>query len=214
MTSREVEDDYREHGFGGELGFGSAPALIVVDVVNTYFNRNSAMFASVENILDPAKKLLQGFRTAGLPIVFTRVHYRADGADGGSFVRKIPALLSLGEDVDDSQVVDSLAPLADEPVIGKQAPSAFFGTGLSSLLTAKGVNCTVVLGLTTSGCVRATAIDAMQFGFTPIVVADAVGDRQQAPHAASLFDLQAKYADVVDSTAVLSWLRDSFVTQA
>ena len=121
---------------------------------------------------------------------------RADGVDGGIFFRKVPALRVFCSGNPLGYYVPALAPRADEPVVTKQYASAFFGTSLASTLRAQGIDCLLLAGMSTSGCVRASAVDAMQNGFIPVVVADACGDRHPSPHEANLFDLAAKYADV------------------
>ena len=130
-------------------------------------------------------------------VCHTRVVYDADGLNGGVFYRKIPALSVFREGDPLGDFVEALRPAAHEPVISKQYASAFFGTSLASLLNAQKIDCVIVAGMSTSGCVRATAVDAIQHGYIPIVASEACGDPHPAPHDASLFDLQAKYADVL-----------------
>ncbi len=137
-------------------------------------------------------------------VCHTRVEYRPDGLDGGVFFRKIPALKAFCTGNPLADFPPALVPSADEPVITKQYASAFFGTSLASLLRAQGIDCVLLAGMSTSGCVRASTVDAIQHGFIPVVVSDACGDRHPAPHEANLFDLQAKYADVLP----LSQLRE------
>jgi nicotinamidase-related amidase len=150
-----------------------------------------------------------GARRAGIPIAHTCVVYAADGADGGIFFRKVAALKVFTRGADPAlQVFDpALAPRSGETVIVKQYASAFFGTSLASTLRTAGVDTILVAGVSTSGCIRATALDACQNGFIPIVVADAVGDRDRRIHEANLFDLDAKYADVVPLSAACQFLR-------
>jgi nicotinamidase-related amidase len=143
-----------------------------------------------------------------VPVIHTRVVYGPGGVDGGVFVRKVTALSNLVGEGPMSQLMPEVAPLPDELVIVKQYASAFFGTSLASTLRAQGVDTVVVVGVSTSGCVRATAVDAIQHGFIPLVVRDAVGDRDDGPHQANLYDLQAKYAEVIDETTALSYLAE------
>jgi len=141
-------------------------------------------------------------------VLHTNVSYQPGGADGGVFFRKLPALrcFERGLHPDLTGFVAGLDPLPAETVITKQYASAFFGTSLASTLTARGIDTLLISGVTTSGCIRATAVDCCQHGFIPIVVREAVGDRAPGPHAANLFDLEAKYAEVVALARVESYL--------
>ena len=190
-------------GFGSPLGFGQRPALVVVDFVKAYLEASSPLYAGVEDVVEPARRVLDAARGAGAPIVFTRVVYAAGGADGGAFFRKVPALEVFVGDAPLGRIVGELAPREGELVLTKQYPSAFFGTSLASTLTSRQVDTVIIVGLSTSGCVRATAVDAMSYGFVPVVVREAVGDRDPGPHEANLYDLQAKYADVVAVDVVI-----------
>ena len=140
--------------------------------------------------------LLRAAREAGLPVAFTRVVYAADGSDAGVFTRKAPGLLALTEESEGSQIVPELAPRPGEHVIRKTQPSAFFGTDLAAWLLGRGVDTLLVAGATTSGCVRASVVDAMSYNLRTIVVRDCVGDRALGPHEANLFDMEQKYADL------------------
>jgi len=202
----DLNDDYAAAGFRGTLEWGDRPAVIVVDVCRAYVDPESMLYAGVEDAVASAARLVSAARVAGVPVVFTRVEYQPDGSDGGLFFRKVPALASfvrgnpLGDFLDDPRPVDG------DVVVTKQYASAFFGTSLASTLTAMGADTTVIFGLSTSGCVRATALDALQHGFTPFVVADACGDRHPSPHEANLFDLQSKYAEVIGEAEALARL--------
>ncbi len=201
----ELTENYRG-AFDGSLGFGKAPALILVDFVDAYFAEDSPLYAGVENELASALRIREAARAAGIPVVYTNVVYQEGGADGGVFYRKVPALEVFVEGNPLGAWPAGLEPAEDELVITKQYPSAFFGTSLAPTLTASDIDTLIITGLTTSGCVRATCVDAMSHGFAPIVVADACGDRHAAPHEANLFDMNAKYADVVDEPAVIAYL--------
>lgn len=203
---QDLEQDYRTAGFGRRLGFGSHPALVVVDFVRAYVDASSPMYAGAESALGPARQVLNAVREAGLPVVFTKVVLGPGGQDGGLFARKIAALELFGGGSPLGAIVDDLAPASDEAVVHKQYVSAFFGTPLDTMLRLSGVDTVVIVGCSTSGCVRATAVDAVQLGFRPIVVADGVADRDPRPHEQSLFDLDAKYADVLPASAVLEHL--------
>ena len=155
--------------------------------------------------------LVDSARAAGRPVLWTVVRYTSGLADGGLFVRKVPALAAFAADAtgDWGQIAPPLRPADGEPVVVKQYASAFFGTSLAATLQASGVDTVVVTGVSTSGCVRATATDALQHGFRPIVVRDACADRSAQLHEANLADLDAKYADVVDLTEAIDRLAAS-----
>ena len=206
-----MTDDLRENyrgAFDGSLGFGATPALILVDFVEAYFDAASPLYAGVEDALASALRVRDAARLAGIPVIYTNVVYQAGGADGGVFYRKLPALEVFVAGNPFGDWPTGLRPGPDEIVISKQYPSAFFGTPLAGRLTELGVDTLVITGLTTSGCVRATCVDAMSHGFVPIIVADACGDRHVAPHEANLFDMNAKYADVVDEASVVAHLEN------
>jgi len=199
---------WRNYGgaFDGHLAFGKRPALLIVDVVMAYLDPQSPLYAGVEAALASNERLLAAARAAGIPVIFTNVAFQAGGVDGGLFYRKVPALKLFTPGAALGRFPPSLQPSGDDIVVTKQYASAFFGTSLASTLTAMGVDTLLITGFSTSGCVRATALDALQSGFVPFVVADACGDRHAAPHDANLFDLQAKYAEVVSEAAALELL--------
>lgn len=202
----ELVTDYEQAGFGQALGFGRRPALLVVDMVKAYLDPASPLFAGVDSALLATTVLLSAARTAGIPVLFTKVVYERGGQDGGLFFKKAQGLsLFVGE----SELGDLAAELERtdaELLIRKQFASAFFGTSLTDVLHGLGVDTVLIAGLSTSGCVRATAVDAVQLGFAPMVVREAVGDRSSVPHEASLFDLDAKYADVVSLESTVAYM--------
>jgi len=204
-VTRDLEDSYKST-FDGRLGFGRAPALVLIDFVRAYFDRASPFYAGVEDTLASALRIRDAARGAGVPVFYTNVVYHSGGADGGVFFRKLPALEVFTAGNPLGEWPEGLEPGAGEFVISKQYPSAFFGTSLATTLTSMGVDTLIITGVTTSGCVRATCIDTVSHGFIPIVVRDACGDRHEAPHEANLFDMNAKYADVVDEAAVIGHL--------
>lgn len=208
MNAPDLAQDYQEAGFGVPLGFGDRPALVVVDFVQAYLDQSSTLYAGVEDALGVARTVLEAARAAEILRIFTVVEYQADGADGGVFYRKIDALKVYWPGSPLGEIASDLKPVDGEIVITKQYPSAFFGTSLASTLAAQQIDTVIVVGLSTSGCIRATVVDAVSHGFVPIVVSDAVGDRDARPHEASLFDMAAKYADVLPSRTVVSWLQD------
>jgi maleamate amidohydrolase len=204
-----VSDDLTSNyagAFTGHLSPGERPALLIVDAVQAYLDPASPLYAGVETALGSIERLLDGARRCNAPVLFTNVVYREDGRDGGLFFKKVPALRSFVAGSPLGTFPSSITPRADEIVLSKQYPSAFFGTPLASMLVEMGVDTLIIVGFSTSGCVRATALDALCYGFVPLVVRDACGDRHAAPHEANLFDLQAKYAEVVDEAWALQFL--------
>ena len=195
--SAELKDNYAG-AFDGALSFGQRPALLIVDVVVAYLTPGSVLYdPAFEAALAANERLVASARAAGLPIIFTNVVYQPGGADGGLFYAKVPALSAFQRGSAMGAFPDTLQPLPDETIVSKQYASAFFGTSLASTLTAQGIDTLLITGFSTSGCVRATALDALQNGFRPFVVREACGDRHPGPHEANLFDLQAKYAEVI-----------------
>ncbi|TMR27751.1 isochorismatase family protein [Nonomuraea zeae] len=172
--------------------------------MRAYFEPGADLYVGSRDCLLAAARVLAAARTAGVPVIHTRVSHSRDGIDGGLFYRKAPPLRHLNGPL--GEVMPEVTPAANEIVIVKQYASAFFGTTLASTLTALRVDTLVITGVSTSGCVRASAVDAVQHGFVPIVVRQAVGDRSPAPHAASLYDIQAKYGEVWEEHAVLERL--------
>ena len=202
----ELDANYAAAGFHAALEPGRRPALLLVDMVRAYLEPESPLYAGVQSTLAPAAAVLAAARAAGIPVVYTQVRYAADGRDGGIFFRKVPALAVFAGDHEWGRIAPEIAPVPGETIVVKQYASAFFGTSLSSTLTAQRVDTVIVMGYSTSGCVRASVVDALQFGFVPLVVRDGVGDRHPDPHNANLFDMAAKYADVWDSTRVVDYL--------
>jgi maleamate amidohydrolase len=193
--------------FDGRLSFGLRPALLIVDFVMAYLDKASPLYANVEDALASNERLLAAARTASIPVIFTNVVYEADGADGGLFYKKIPSLRVFLKGSPLGAFPPSLEPRDGEHVISKQFASAFFKTSLAEMLEGHGVDTLLITGLSTSGCVRATALDALQSGFAPFVVREACGDRHAAPHEANLFDLQAKYAEVISEAEACAFLQ-------
>ena len=200
--------DYDRSGFGRRLGPGTNPVLLIVDFVKAYLAAQSPLFADVQPALRSASRVLDIAREMQVPVIFTKVVYREpDGADGRTFFRKASGLQLFVGDSELAQISDELSPRPTEVVLEKKFASAFFETPLAALLKGNNVDTVVICGLSTSGCVRASAVDAVQLGFVPIVVREAVGDRDKRPHEASLFDLDAKYADVMTEVDVMAYLR-------
>ena len=200
----EFDDHYGNRSFGERVGLGDRPALVVVDLVNAFTDPAMELGSDMSDVLTETAKLLEAFRQQELPRYFTTVAFEESYGDAGHFVEKIPALRELRLGSEAAQVDDRVAPLASERVLLKKYASAFFGTDLSTELTTAGVDTLVIAGVTTSGCIRATAVDSLQHGYRTVVPADAVGDRAEGPHRANLFDIDAKYGDVVPTEAVLN----------
>jgi maleamate amidohydrolase len=202
-------NDERHDGFHGRAGFGSAPALIVVDVNVGFTDRASPLVCDLEDVVDAIRRLLDEARRAEIPVVYTTVSYsEGDKLTAATFIDKVPALLTLAAGSRWVEIDPRLAPRADEPVLNKLFASAFFGTPLASLLASAGCDSLIVTGASTSGCVRATVVDALQHGYRPIVPREAVGDRNPDAHEANLFDIDAKYGDVVSVDDVVAHLEE------
>ncbi len=200
------EDIYRKQNMGNASGIGSRCGLVLVDFVNGFVDENLFGGPHIEAAANATVPLLAAFRKAGLPVVHTRVVFADDGSNKNVFCMKVPPLLTLTEKAPASQIVPQLAPIDGEWVLRKVSASAFFSTGLSEWLHLRGVDTAVIVGCTTSGCVRASVIDAMQFNFRTVVIEDCVGDRAIEPHDANLFDMRQKYADVMTRDAFLQLL--------
>ena len=195
--------------FNGHLPFGKKPALLIVDFVMAYLDKDSPLYAGAEDALASNERLLAAARAVGVPVIFTNVVYEPGGSDGGLFYKKIPALKVFDKGSPLGDFPPSLSPQAAELVISKQYASAFFGTPLAAKLRDKSIDTLLITGMSTSGCVRASALDALQNGFAPFVVREACGDRHPSPHEANLFDLQAKYAEVISEAQAVQHLRSA-----
>ncbi|MES2033045.1 MAG: isochorismatase family protein [Pseudomonadota bacterium] len=194
--------------FDGKLPFGERPALLIVDVVVAYLTPGAPLYdAAFVTALESNERLVAAAREAGVPVIFTNVVYQPGGADGGLFYRKVPALKAFDRGSEGGAFPPSLQPLPTETIVSKQYASAFFGTSLASTLRAMNIDSLLITGFSTSGCVRATGLDALQNGFAPFIVRDACGDRHPAPHEANLFDLQAKYGEVVSESEAIALMR-------
>ena len=200
---------YRAQGFGHKVGIGSKPALCIVDFVNGFVDPTIFGGGNIATAVVRTIGLLAAARQRGLPVAFSRVVYAEDGSDDCAFARKVPALADLTEAAPSSQIVAELAPKPGEAILRKTQPSAFFGTGYAERLRQLGVDTVIVAGATTSGCVRATVVDAMSYNFRTIVARDCVGDRSLQAHDANLFDMEQKYADLMDADAIIAVLRQA-----
>lgn len=204
----ETEDllaNYKK-AYDRRVGFGTRPALILIDFCMGYFDEACELYAGVDGALASALRVREAARAAGVPVILTNVVYHPSAIDGGRFFEKAAPLKNFLKGSPMGAWGPGLEPFEDELVVSKQYPSAFFGTSLASTLTAMGVDSVLLTGLTTSGCVRASCVDAMSHGFRTAVIADACGDRHSAPHEANLFDMNAKYADVVSEAEAVTFL--------
>lgn len=202
----EAAQDYASV-YNNKAGFGKSPALVMVDFAHAYFDPDCPLFAGVDEALASALRVREAAHAADVPVILTRVIYQKDGSDGGRFFEKAKPLVAFIEGRRTADFADGLEPCDNEIIITKQYPSAFFGTSLASTLHAKNVDSVILTGLTTSGCVRASCVDSMSSGFTTTVVREACGDRHEAPHEANLFDMNAKYADVVSEAEIIAYLK-------
>jgi maleamate amidohydrolase len=206
--TESLDQNYARAGYHARQTWGRRPALLLVDFARAYFDPASPLYGGEDCVRarDHAAMLLAAARETGTPVIFTEVRYLPGGADGGVFFRKAPVLrvLEWGNPMGD--LVEGLERLPTEVMVTKQYPSAFFGTSLAATLTAMGVDTVILTGLSTSGCVRATCVDAMSHGFITLVAAQACGDRAEEPHKANLFDMSAKYADLVTTSEAVDYL--------
>lgn len=200
---------YARQGFGESLGLGSSPALLLVDFMQGFIDPNILGSPEIETASRASIVALEFARRGKWPVAHTRIVFAEDGSDANVFSRKAPGLLALTPDAPASALVSHLKPAAGELVVCKKVPSAFFGTDLAPWLTMRGVDTLFVAGCVTSGCVRASVVDAMSFGFRTIVLEDCVGDRAQAPHDASMFDMVQKNADVMKAAEMAKAFNES-----
>ena len=206
MSQESLQANY-SGVFDGRIGYGQKPAIVVVDFINAYTTPGSPLYApGVVDAVRASIDLLDIARRNGILVVYTRVIYSPHGMDGGIFVRKVPVLRKMVEGEPLADIVPELPPAPQDVIINKQYASAFFGTSLAPLLTSQGVDTLIVTGCSTSGCIRATAVDGMQYGFRVVVPKECVGDRHPEPHEANLFDIDSKYGDVVSKAEVMEYL--------
>jgi maleamate amidohydrolase len=197
---------YVERGFAGRLGFGSRPALLVVDFIRGFTDPASDLGGELDNEVAAARQLVDACHELGAPVVFSTVAYDAALAEAGVWADKITSSSWLVEGSVWVDVDERMGRREGDMLLIKKYASCFAGTDLVSRLVSRGVDTLLIAGATTSGCVRATAVDACSYGFRPIVVREAVGDRALLPHLANLFDIDMKYGDVVSLEAALGYL--------
>lgn len=195
--------------FDGRIGFGKRPALLIVDFINAYVTEGAPLFApDVVTAVDETIPLLSLAREKQISVLFTKVLYNKNFCDGGIFIQKVPVLKTMVEGEPLAEIVPQLAPIESDIIIVKQYASAFFGTSLAATLTSLGVDTLLLTGCSTSGCIRASAVDGMQYGFRVIVPRECVADRHPGPHEANLFDINSKYGDVVSKAEVMEYLQN------
>jgi nicotinamidase-related amidase len=198
--------EFRDKGFGSRVGFGQRPALLAVDFITGFTDLRSPLAGALDSQLAATNRLLEPARVAAIPVIFSTVAYDAELQEAGIWIRKIPANSWLVEGSEWIEVDKRLEQRPNETTLVKKYASCFFGTDLAARLISRRVDTLIITGCTTSGCVRATAVDSCSYGFHTIVVEEAVGDRAALPHAASLFDIDAKYGDVVGLEAAEAYL--------
>ena len=202
----QTTEIYQRGTFGSRSGVGRRPGVLVVDFCLGMTDPTSPLGSDMTAALSATRRLLDTCRRLGLPIVYTTVRYDKGCPDGGAFLEKVPALRVFEEGGPWSAIDARVAPCPGEPIVVKKFASAFFGTSTASIFTSHGVDTVIVTGSTTSGCVRASAVDALQSGFRVVIPRECVADRAPGPHEANLFDLHAKYADVVSLDELLALL--------
>jgi len=194
--------------FDGRIGFGKRPALLIVDFINAYVTEGAPLFApDVVTAVDETIPLLSLAREKQIPVLYTKVLYNKNFRDGGIFIQKVPVLKTMVEGEPLAEIVPQKTPVESDIIFVKQYASAFFGTSLAATLTSLGVDTLLITGCSTSGCIRASAVDGMQYGFRVIVPRECVADRHLGPHEANLFDINSKYGDVVEKSEVMEYLR-------
>jgi maleamate amidohydrolase len=206
MTSANDEQRYKRQGFGTALGVSGRIGLLIVDFVVGFADPDAFGGGNIPEAIAATAAVLAEARRRSWPVAHTRIVFADDAGDHNIFAAKVPTLLALTETAAGSAIVPELMPVEGELVVRKTVPSAFFETGLRSWLTQRGVETLLIAGTTTSGCVRASVIDAMSCGFKPVVLEDCVGDRAQGPHESNLFDMGQKNADVLRFAEVLAQL--------
>ena len=203
------EDDqklYRERGFGLRLGLGDKPAVLVVDLQRGFTDPECPLGGDLSGVIDSTNKLIAVARTRAIPLIFTAIAYESHLRDAGLWKNKIEALSWLKHGSKWVEIDSRLSRLPDDVVLHKKFASPFFGTHLQSTLTSMSVDSLIICGCTTSGCVRAACVDALQHGFRAVVPEECVGDRAAGPHLVSLFDIHQKYSDVASLDSVLGEL--------
>lgn len=207
MSQETDEEFFRARGFGLKMGFGHTPALLVIDLIKAFTDEQRPLGANLDSQIAATQTLLRLAHIRGAPVFFSTVRYDdADLRDAGIWKLKQKGVVDLAADTNGHELDSRLDRRPSDSVLLKKYASCFFGTDLVPRLTSRGVDTLIITGCTTSGCVRATAVDAVQNGFRPMVVREGVGDRSAAAHEQSLFDLNAKYADVVSLEEAIRYM--------
>jgi len=206
MSDEEARQIYAKARLGESVTMGSRPAVLVVDFSCGFTDPECTLGSDLTPQVEATSRLLDAAREKGLPVIFTTIGFEPSLKDGGLWLQKVPSLGDLQLGGHWVEIDPRLTPRSDETVIVKKGASAFFGTNLAAILISQGIDSTILCGATTSGCVRATAIDLLQYGYPTLVPRECVGDRAQAPHDANMFDIQAKYADVVSLEEALAYV--------
>jgi nicotinamidase-related amidase len=199
---------FRERGFGLATGFGERPAVLVIDIMKAFSDATLPLGANLDRQILETNRILDAAHAVSAPVFFSYVAYdEPNCADAGIWGEKMTGLYGLTADSPIVALDERLHRLPSDAVFVKKYASCFFGTDLVSRLTSRRIDTLIITGCTTSGCVRASAVDAIQYGFRPIVAREAVGDRSQPAHDQSLFDIQAKYGDVLEVDTVVTYLQ-------
>jgi maleamate amidohydrolase len=206
VSDEQAKRVYAAARLGQSVALGSRPAVLVVDFSCGFTDPECALGSDLTAPVEATRRLLDGARAKGLAVIFTTIGYEPSLMDGGLWLQKVPSLGDLQVGGRWVELDPRLGRLDDETIVLKKAASAFFGTNLASILISRQVDSVILCGATTSGCVRATAIDLLQYGYPTLVPRDCVGDRARTPHEANLFDIQAKYADVVSLEDALEYI--------
>lgn len=193
----ELHETLSAKGFAGRVGFGRRPAVLVVDFIRGFTDTRSPLAGELDAEVAAARQVLDVARERDLPVFLSTVTYDPALEQAGVWAEKVPSNSWLVEGSEWVGFDERLGQTETDSVLVKRYASCFFGTDLTSRLVSQGVDTLVITGCTTSGCVRATAVDACSLGLRPIVVREAVGDRAPLSHLTSLFDIDLKYGDVV-----------------
>ena len=206
MSDEEARRVYARARLGESLTMGARPAVLVVDFSCGFTDPECPVGSDLTAEVEATQRVLEAAREKGLPVIFTTIGFEPSGKDGGLWLQKVPTLAELQLGSRRIEIDPRLGRRDEEPIVLKKGASGFFGTNLASILVSQGVDTVILCGATTSGCVRATAIDLLQYGWPTLVPRECVGDRAQAPHEANLFDIHAKYADVVTLEQTLAYV--------
>jgi maleamate amidohydrolase len=207
LSDKQAHEIYAAARLGQSVTLGSRPAVLVVDFSCGFTDPECTLGSDMTDAVEATRRLLDAARAKAIPVIFTTIGYEPSLKDGGLWLQKVPSLGDLQVGGRWVEIDPRLEPRDDETIVLKKGASAFFGTNLPAILVSQHVDSVILCGATTSGCVRATAIDLLQYGYPTLVPRDCVADRAQAPHEANLFDINAKYADVVSLDEVLDYVQ-------